>query len=243
MNRTRTRTAALLTATALTTALTGCSMSVDIGPQASEEHPLDGDVTSIVLETSGTLRLARGDEPSLTVSAGERTLERLTTELRDGVLTLSAERGAGLVRVGGLGEITYDVVLPELVELQVRGSGEVEGDDVTGESLTLTVEGSGDVELESVDLDTLDLRISGSGDVALAGRTRAQQVSIDGSGQYDGAALASSQAIVTVQGSGDARVDVTDRLQATVAGSGEVLHSGGAQVTEDVSGSGDVDEA
>ncbi|MEP6559848.1 MAG: DUF2807 domain-containing protein, partial [Nakamurella sp.] len=67
------------------------------------------------------------------------------------------------------------------------------------------------------------------------------KVTVTGSGHYNGSTLVTAQTEVDLNGSGDASVNATDRLSATVSGSGNVTYSGNpAQVSKNVSGSGDV---
>jgi hypothetical protein len=66
-------------------------------------------------------------------------------------------------------------------------------------------------------------------------------VTVSGSGEYAGSDLATQQTEVEVSGSGNAKVNVTDSLTATVTGSGNVTYTGNpAQVQQDSSGSGDI---
>ena len=65
---------------------------------------------------------------------------------------------------------------------------------------------------------------------------------LDGSGQYQAQDLASTDARVTISGSGSADVQVSGRLVAVVQGSGSITHGGGAVVDRRVVGSGSIEE-
>lgn len=233
-------TTAAVAATALT--LTGCgvpaALGADDGPRVTETRAVEG-VRAVELSTSGDLTIEHGDEPSLTVTAGEDVLPRLTSEVRDGVLLLGTEGGGGW-GWGGTGPIQYHLVVSELDAVAVRGSGDVDARAVPGPRLAVSVQGSGDVRVDDVDAEAVLVDIAGSGDVRLAGRTQAQRVVVEGSGEYSADDLLSQEVDVTVRGSGDVAVDVSRRLVASVSGSGSVTHTGGAQVSADVQGSGDV---
>ncbi len=229
---------ALMATGTLALLLAGCGvLGGDPGPRTTQERDVEG-FTAVALETSGDLVVERGDEPSLTITAGERVLERLTSEVRDGVLVLGSQ-GRGW---DGRGEVDYRLVVPELEAVHVRGSGDVQGDDVAADDLEVVLDGSGDVHLTGADLDALRVRLSGSGDIELAGTTANQDVTIEGSGDYDGRELTARDAAVAVEGSGGADVHVTGALRASVSGSGSITYTGGADVEEDVQGSGTVRE-
>jgi Putative auto-transporter adhesin, head GIN domain len=77
---------------------------------------------------------------------------------------------------------------------------------------------------------------------AAEGSAGAQEILVEGAGDYAAVSLDSRRASVTVSGSGDAEVRVTDELTAVVEGSRGIRHLGGAAVTTTVEGSGEVIE-
>mgnify|MGYP000076511067 CR=1 FL=1 len=225
----------LSTIGALALGLTACGGPV--GPRTTEERDVE-DVTAVRLSTSGNLTVEQGDTPSLTITAGEEVLPRLTSEVRDGVLVLGLDRSGW----GAVGSIRYHLVLPELDAISVEGSGDVEADVADGQSLAVTVEGSGDVRVDAVDVEAVTVSIAGSGDVSLAGDAARQGVVVEGSGEYQGGGLRTEDTVVSIEGSGDVVVEVTDALEASIAGSGSVTHTGGAKVSSSIAGSGSVRE-
>jgi hypothetical protein len=203
----------LAVAAALTaTVLTGCMRVA--GPTTSETREIS-DVTAVVLDTSGDVEITEG-EPSLTIHAPANVLDRLTSEVRGGVLELG--RRGGPMPFGG--DIRYELTVPSLASIEINGSGDV----------TSTVVG-----------EALAIAISGSGDVTVSGRADSLDVEIDGSGEVDADDLEVADATVEISGSGDAELHVTGTLRVDISGSGSVTHRGGAQVDADISGSGSVE--
>lgn len=204
----------LAVAAALTAAaLTGCMRVA--GPMTSETREIS-DVTAVVLDTSGDVDITEG-EPSLTIHAPANVLDRLTSEVRSGVLELG--RRGGPMAFGG--DIRYELTVPSLASIEINGSGDV----------TSTVVG-----------DALTIAISGSGDVTVSGRADSLDVEIDGSGEVDADDLEVADATVEISGSGDAELHVTGTLRVDISGSGSVTHRGGARVDADISGSGSVED-
>ena len=119
-----------------------------------------------------------GDEPGLTVTvtvtAGEQVIDRLTSEVRDGVLVLDLPG-----RWVNLGPVDYDLVLPRVDRIAVEGAGNVRGEVAPTDAFKLTIDGAADVDLDGLDVDELTVRIAGVGDVEV---TR----SIDGVGSVSG---------------------------------------------------------
>jgi len=235
MARRTTTVAATALGAVLALGLTGCVMGPGGGPAETRDVDVD-DVSSVRLATSGELVVRRGSTPSLTVTAGERTHDRLVSEVRDGVLVLDARGGI----LGSVGDIRYELVVSGIGELVVSGSGDVTGDDVTGDDLRVLIEGSGDVDLTRVDAEDVRVSVEGSGNVDLAGRAGALSVGIAGSGDVDLEDLAVQEADVSIEGSGEVALDVRRQLAVRIAGSGSVTYTGDPEVRQQIDGSGSV---
>jgi hypothetical protein len=236
-------------------ALSGCSLIQDAGPATTQQRSIEG-VTAVELDTSGDLTVTLGDTTSLSVTAGEKVIDRLTSAVEDGILRLGISGQA--LSFGG--EIRYELTVPSLESIVVQGSGDADVDlsgatapvitvkgsggvtarGLTADTASITVDGSGSVEADEIDVQRLTVRIDGSGEITANGEAASQSVEIRGSGDYHGADLRSTDAKVVIRGAGGARVHVTGELEAPIDGSGDIRHSGGAPVTEDVSGSGEV---
>jgi hypothetical protein len=214
--------------------LAGCSGSLDTdpGPARTEDRPVAA-VTRVELATPGTLLVTPG-APALRVTAGADVIGALTSTVVDGVLVLDSARS-----FDEFGDVGYRLTLPDLQVLHVSGAG---GATVGPPSTLreLEVGGSGDVAVTGLAVDALTVTSGGSGTITTAGSAGRQSVRLEGSGSYDGTALTTRDAEVTVAGSGRADVQVTGTLRAVVAGSGTVTHSGGATVDSRVDGSGSV---
>lgn len=234
--------------------LAGCG-PVDTGPPTTQERAIEA-VGAVELDTSGELIVTRGDRAALTVTAGEKVIDRLTSEVDDDVLRLGID-GEQLARGG---DIRYELTLPALDTIAVQGSGEADVDftgasapvmlvkgsgsvrasGVIGDVATIALDGSGSIAMEDIDVRELATKIDGAGEVTASGTVVAQDVEIRGSGEYKAHDLQSTDARAMVRGSGAADVLVSGTLDATIDGSGEIRHSGDPEVTEKVFGSGEV---
>lgn len=241
-SRNRTRLAALAVATLTAAALSGCTiindglLDIDPGSRATQTREIT-DVSAVVLATSGSMRISVG-EPSLTISAGEAVLERLTTTIDGDTLEIDLTG-----RWGNPGRIEYDLVVPALDTISIRGSGEVTGELAPDDRLTVDISGSGDVRLDPVDVSDVAVTIAGSGSVTLEGATSALAVSIPGSGTFSGTDLVAATSVVSISGSGEADVNVAQALDASITGSGQISYLGDPRVTSNITGSGRVGRA
>jgi hypothetical protein len=68
--------------------------------------------------------------------------------------------------------------------------------------------------------------ISGSGDASVDGDADDAQFTVTGSGDIAADRLVARKVAVSISGSGDARVNATEALDARVSGSGDVAYRG-----------------
>lgn len=191
--------------------------------------------TGIDLQGSGTVLLTVGSPCSLSVSADDNLLDLVRTEVGGGTLKLGLKPGT---RVRTVAPLVFRVTAPTIAGLTVSGSGDIQGQSVIrADRLSLSIGGSGSIQA-AVAVEELSVAIDGSGNVDLKGSAETQDVRISGSGNYNARDLASANARVEVNGSGDATVSVRRELAVNISGSGNVSYSGGARVTVKSSGSG-----
>jgi hypothetical protein len=194
--------------------LSGCV--VGSGDVTSSQRPVEG-FDRITLATSGNVLVEVTGTDSLTIEAEENILPLLTSDVVDGVLILGSDGNFTSSR-----GITYTITASSLQGVEVSGSGDLEADGIDSSSFVTLV--------------------SGSGSVRPSGECTTLAVEVSGSGSFQGDDLRCAIGRVTVAGSGDARVDVTETLDATVTGSGTIEYMGDPELSSSVSGSGDVEQ-
>lgn len=105
------------------------------------------------------------------------------------------------------------------------------------------LQSSADLSIRSYDQPTFDLNVSGSGDVDAVGETQTATIETTGSGDSDLSGLQLTDANIDTSGSGDLRVGPTGTARIDISGSGDVdLTRRPANLTQSVSGSGDIDQ-
>ena len=196
-------------------AIAGCGD----GPTRSQTRDVKHDFQAIELHGDANLRVHIGSPRKVVVSAGERRLDDIETDVRGDTLRIDTDDRITL-SFGGNDEVDVDVTVPSLAELRVKGSADADLEGLTGERFHLDVSGSAEVTGTGA-VDELEVDVSGSGDGRLYG-VDARRVDVD------------------VSGSGDIEVTARDTLEAEVSGAGDVTYRGRPRVQSDVSGSGDV---
>lgn len=187
-------------------------------PGAGSEVSISG-VASVDFLGPGTLLITQGPE-SLRIDAPDELLGVIASEVSNGKLTLGTRPGN---QPPGVGEVVYHLSLDRLRELQASGSGTIEAEGISEPSFKFAG--------------------LGSADASVAGKADELDLSLDGSGNFDGSRLQVSRAVAELSGSGDAQLAVSDTLRAELSGSGSIEYSGDPQVTQRADGSGRVRKA
>jgi hypothetical protein len=206
----------LLPAAVVALAVTGCSIGDD-GPRTTQARDVAA-FTRIDNRASVDVRLHVGEPQRVQVRAGEKVIDDVRTDVRDGTLRVTFDHDG----IGG-GDVVVEASVPRLTGIDASGSGDIRADGIAA--------------------DAFEVRSDGSADIALDGTAGRLAVDLDGSGDADLGDLAAREAHVAVGGSGDADVRADERLEVEVDGSGDVHYRGDPTVTKHVDGSGDVGRA
>ena len=233
--------ALLLTGTGYSHANAAITVKTSHARETEDRH-LSG-FHAIQVSGSFDVYITQSGEESVKVEAPSDKMDRVVTEVEDGVLKIYNKHDSGWGGWNGNGsnKIKVYVSAKSLNQLSVSGSGDAYfKDGLSGDDMKIGVSGSGDV-LGKVDFKTLDCHISGSGDMKLSGHAENSNISVSGSGDYNAKAVTTTSTTVHVSGSGDAAIDVSTNLDASVSGSGDVSYSGNPHnVVKSKSGSGDI---
>lgn len=206
------------------------------GVTVEESRPVSG-FTGIVLAGIGEVHIRQGGMTSLLVRAEDNLMDYLETDASGGTLVIRTKAGYDLQPTR---EIEYHIVVPDLQRVELAGVGDVYGSSVAGNRLVLVRSGVGQLDFSNLDVTTLEASLSGVGSVRLDGTAQRQSIVLGGLGAYGAGGLNSTEAVVTIKGSGSATVWVSDRLDVTIDGSGSVYYIGNPFVTRSGSGSGSV---
>lgn len=196
------------------------------------------------LQGSFDVYIIQGANESVKVEAPGDIMERIKTEVSGGVLKIYNKGNSSdwnLNLFGSHKKVLIYVVAKDLNAITVSGSGDVYfKNGITTPSLKLRVSGSGDVN-GKVQVKELETSVSGSGDVRVTGSAASSDVHVSGSGDFRGGDLITVSTAVRVSGSGDASVNASTKIDASVSGSGDVHYSGNPKsVSKSKSGSGDI---
>jgi hypothetical protein len=193
-------------------ALTGC------GPSDHESEHEDGRQGAIRTETrelgafdsismqgAARLEITVGPTQSVVVEGRERSVGRVTTEVRDKTLYIETRRKDWFVSTSGQ-RLTLRIAVPKLAALRLEGGNDVRLTGFDGGSSTINATGAAHIEADGR-LDTLNVHMAGAGHADLS-------------------KLTANDANVTVDGVGSVIVHPQDSLDATMNGVGAILYTG-----------------
>jgi hypothetical protein len=178
------------------------------------------------------LNLSQGNSESLQIRGPSRLLDRISTEVHEGELTLTL--GGSLAnRIGdslttSLTRKSIEVALTvrKLAELDLAGFIQGTASPLLLDKLMLSFAGLGKLAMAELQTETLSAELQGSPFVELKGAVSEQQVTITGMGQYRAGGLKSQRTSIQLSGSGFATVWATAELEIVVNGMGSVEYYG-----------------
>ena len=206
-----------------------------------EDRHLSG-FNAVTVAGSFDVYITQGSTESVKVEAPSDIIDRIITEVESGVLKIYTKKSDnGFNRNWGNKKMRIYVSIKNVNAVSLAGSGDVYfKNGLRAPSLKLKLTGSGDLT-GKVDVKSLESSISGSGDITISGHAENSSVSVVGSGDFTGQNLTTTNTTVKVAGSGDARVNAADKIEASVVGSGDVHYTGAAKnISSSKAGSGSV---
>ncbi len=171
--------------------------------------------------------MQKGSTENVKITASGIDLQDIITEIEGSTLRIRIRQENGN---WNWKNNDYDVEIvityKELGAIASSGSSKITTNSVLkSESLEITLSGSGRFKGE-VETQRLELNLSGSGDIDISGNAKEQEVSISGSGDVEAVELKSAVAKIKISGSGNAKVAVSEELDARVTGSGDIRFVG-----------------
>ncbi len=144
------------------------------------------------------------------------------------------------VEGNGSGSITLAAVVTGDTTIDLSGSGSLNVASLASANVAVSINGFGDAQIATLDAQSLSANLKGNGSLGISGSVTDQNVTISGSGDFNGDKLASKTAVIKTDGSGSATVQVSDKLDATISGSGDITYMGNPTVTQKDDGSGKI---
>lgn len=200
-----------------------------------------GDFTGIKAGDAFKIVLSQSDANSVKVDAPDNVLPQIKTEVKDGILEISAD---GTIKTGKDKPLTISIGIKELTSLDVSGASDLSSENqLSCSNLRIQSSGVGDISLD-LKAGNIQAKISGAGDVTLKGTADMLDAGVSGAGNLKASNLEAASVKAKVSGAGNAKVYARQSLDADVSGSGDIIYKGSpADRTVNISGAGSVRES
>ena len=192
----------------------------------------------IHLKGAGRVLITQGNRALVTIRTDDNIQPLIKTTARGKTLTISNE-STNLIPTA----LEFHIHVPDLKGVSISGSGDIiTVGRLEADVFTAAIKGSGDMTL-TITASRMTAEISGSGSMDLTGEVDELQASVRGSGNILGSKCKAKHASISVAGSGDCHLSVSDSLRAEISGSGDIIYAGQPRVDSHVRGSGSVKSA
>lgn len=206
------------------------------GPIVSEVRELDN-FSKLELALNANVVVHVGEFPKISIRTHDDILSKIKTNVRAN--TLLIESGPC---IGNVDELEIDLVVTDLNSINISGSGFVKTAKQTllkSSNMEFEISGSGNI-IANILSNSMDAKVNGSGDINVRGAAKSINVGINGSGNFNGLNLKVIDAVVDINGSGEAGLYSENSLSVNINGSGEVNYKGNPEIMINISGSGEV---
>jgi hypothetical protein len=137
--------------------------------------------------------------------------------LKNNTLIIDSEK-----KMNKINQSVVHITLRNLKKINLTGSGKIIlSDSFYSEELRIENSGSGNITA-TINCKSLKVRLTGSGDLVLKGKSVSANIQMIGSGKLEAESLKISKCVYNSTGSGAAKMDVTDNLNAKFSGSGNL---------------------
>lgn len=214
-----------------TIALVISSCSKDKSPIITQSFELEA-FNGVELSISGNVRIIEGHNQKVEITGREETVNEIKKTVNNGVWNIDLPDNYHK----SYDELEIVITSNNLEKLILSGTGKITGEHTLRLS-TVILSGSGSINAQT-ESSKLTSTISGSGSIDISGKTDELQHNISGSGSINGFDLETTDAAISISGSGVTRILVTSNLDVTISGSGSVYYKGTPTITANITGSG-----
>jgi hypothetical protein len=181
--------------------------------------------------------LVEGNNPHISIETDENIQEFVVAEVRNNILTLRMKEDNRYDPT----RLEVHVTTNSLSELKLSGATSLSSDHtLSSEDLTISISGAGDMDLK-VNAEKLKTMVSGAGNVKISGKAEKHQIKISGVASMNCLNLETLDTDVSISGAGSAKVNATQKINASVSGVGSIEYSGNPQSKQlSTSGAGSI---
>ena len=193
--------------------------------------------TGIIIDTKANVVLRNGESQKVIVSISENILKDINTTIVNNHWLIDFKDGDNIATINSH-EFKIIIENPNINYIEMESSGTITCEEkITVPTLEVKQMSSGRVNI-CCKTNFLKTTMDGSGELIISGNTDNHSLTHDASGNLKAFDLKSNTCKVFHEGSGEAKLSVSDNFSGNMDGSGNVYYKGNPQVSVSVFGSG-----
>lgn len=213
----------------------GCKQPIIGEGELIKESRIIKGFSKLSLNISAHVSIIVADTNSAVIVAQSNIVENIEFKLKNKTLVIQSNR---ILKTEEPIEII--ITCTQLEGLEINGSGKIVIiNPYRTQKANYTINGSGNIEAK-VNSSEIKSKINGSGDLLLQGQTLSHKIQINGSGDLKAIDLNAKNYDITINGSGNAAIAVSEKLDVSIVGSGDITYSGNPIIESNVTGSGKI---
>jgi hypothetical protein len=188
---------------------------------------------SVEITGAENVTIEQGNQNKLIITCDAGNTDDLLSNIEGGNLSFTRKKGNKLKGV------QLHIQYVKLNEISLSGASDLRTEGILKtDDLKLKVSGAGDLRL-NIEVNNVDSKISGAGDIELSGKATKHKVDISGAGDLKAINLETQTTIANISGSGDAKINAVEEINATISGAGGMFFKNEPKIKNiDVSGAG-----
>lgn len=189
---------------------------------------------AIEMSTAGTVYISYGDTQKVSVTTDDNIMAYIITSVQNGKLFIATQPHTQLNNFHLLVEIT----MTDLEELVSSSAGSILGkNQFIADEVSLTLSSAGDIRL-ALTAARLNSRLLSAGDLYLSGSVREHSALVASAGDLHAFGLVTDTTKITLSSAGNAKVTVTQLLDASITSIGSLYYKGNPVIYQRISGPG-----
>jgi hypothetical protein len=235
----------------------GCDKSCITGKgNTVQQYRFPGSFSGINFSTDGSIYVSQDSATTFSVTAQQNIIDDLITRIQGDELEIYNDhclKGNPPIIVNVTSPVLSDLslsgvgamytagkIFSDEISISVSGTGSFDaGDSIIAPGMHEDLSGTGSITLIA-GCTNMNSENSGTGSITLAGYGEVHTLNTSGTGDFHGLDFITKYAAISISGSGNAEVNVTDTLDVTISGNGNVYYKGTPVLTTHINGSGSV---
>lgn len=217
---------------------TSCLTIIKGNGNVVKEERNVAEFSGIYVSSAINIILEKGNQQKILVETDENIMEHISTQVEGNVLRVKIKNALTIRKAT---KMNVYVTYTGLNNLSASGASSIKGDEeINAKNLKIESSGASDINI-NVDSENIEVDISGASDLIIKGKTSVLKGEASGASNLLAKGLVIGKAFLEVSGASDAKINVTELMNADVSGASSLKYTGNPEVrTVESSGASDV---